>query len=67
VRTIKAGFIATSMTIGKAPKVLCVSPKSVARDLLRRPNRRGIEYLPWWWAQIMWFIRLLPAPFASRL
>ena len=67
VRTIKAGFMATSMTIGKAPKVLCVSPQSVARDLLRRPNRRGIEYLPWWWAQIMWFIRLLPAPFASRL
>ena len=47
VRIIKAGFIATPMTVGKAPPALCASPASVARDLLRRPNRRGIEYLSW--------------------
>jgi len=67
VRIIKAGFMATPMTVGKAPPALCASPESVARDLLRRPNRRGIEYLPCWWSPLMWLIRLLPAPIASKL
>lgn len=67
VRIIKAGFMATPMTAGKAPPWLCASPASVARDLLRRPNRRGMEYLPWWWSPLMLLVRLLPAPLASRL
>ena len=67
VRIIKAGFMATPMTVGKAPPALCASPESVARDLLRRPNRRGIEYLPWWWSPLMQLIRVLPAPIASKL
>lgn len=67
VRIIKAGFMATPMTVGKAPPLLCASPESVARDLLRRPNKRGIEYLPWWWSLLMLFIRLLPSPIASKL
>lgn len=67
VRIIKAGFMATPMTVGNAPPALCASPESVARDLLRRPNRRGIEYLPWWWSPLMRLIRLLPAPIASKL
>jgi hypothetical protein len=67
VRIIKAGFMATPMTVGKAPPALCASPESVARDLLRRPNRRGIEYLPWWWSPLMRLVRLLPAPIASKL
>lgn len=67
VRIIKAGFMATPMTVGKAPPLLCASPASVARDLLRRPNRRGIEYLPWWWMPLMRLVRLLPASLASRL
>jgi len=67
VRIIKAGFMATPMTVGKAPPALCASPDSVARDLLRRPNRRGIEYLPWWWSPLMRLIRLLPASIASKL
>ena len=67
VRIIKAGFMATPMTVGKAPAVLCVSPESVARDLLRRPNKRGVEYLPWWWSPLMLMVRLLPAPVASKL
>ncbi len=67
VRIIKAGFMATPMTVGKAPPALCASPESVANDLLRRPNRRGIEYLPWWWSPLMRLIRLLPAFLASKL
>jgi NAD(P)-dependent dehydrogenase (short-subunit alcohol dehydrogenase family) len=67
VRILKAGFMATPMTVGKAPPALCASPASVARDLLRRPDRRGIEYLPWWWSPLMLMIRLLPAPLAARL
>ena len=67
VRIIKAGFMATPMTLGKAPPALCASPESVARNLLRRPNRRGIEYLPWWWSALMLLIRVLPAPIASKL
>ena len=67
VRIIKAGFMATPMTVGKAPPALCASPESVAHDLLRSPNKRGIEYLPWWWSSLMLLIRLLPAPLASKL
>jgi len=67
VRIIKAGFMATPMTVGKAPPALCASPESVARDLLRSPNKRGIEYLPWWWSPLMLLIRLLPTPLASKL
>jgi len=67
VRIIKAGFMATPMTEGKAPPALCASPESVARDLLRSPNQRGIEYLPWWWSPLMLLIRLLPALLAGKL
>ena len=67
VRILKAGFMATPMTVGKAPAALCASPASLARDLLRHPERRGIEYLPWWWSPLMALIRRLPPSLASRL
>ena len=67
VRIIKAGFIDTKMTVDKAPSFLTVSTHSVAKDLLRRPNRRGIEYLPFWWAPLMFLVRLLPSSVASKL
>ena len=67
VRIVKAGFISTKMTIGKAPSVLCVSPQSVAKNLLRRPESRGIEYLPFWWLPLMLLVRLLPSFVASKL
>ena len=67
IRILEAGFMATPMTVGKAPPALCASPESVARDLLRHPNRRGIEYIPWWWTAIMALIRLVPASVASKL
>ena len=67
IRIIKAGFIATPMSEGKAPKFLCVKPSSLARDLLQRPNHRGIEYLPSWWRIIMFLVKLLPNFVASKL
>lgn len=67
VRILKAGFMATPMTIGKAPPALCASPASVARDLLRHPNRRGMEYIPWFWGPIMDLVRLLPPALAHKL
>ncbi|MEB3322027.1 MAG: SDR family NAD(P)-dependent oxidoreductase, partial [Synechococcaceae cyanobacterium] len=67
VRILKAGFLATPMTIGKAPPALCASPAAIARDLVRRPDRRGIEYLPWWWRPVMGLVRLLPPALARKL
>jgi short-subunit dehydrogenase len=67
IRILKAGFMATPMTIGKAPPALCASPESVARDLLRRPDRRGIEYIPWFWGPIMALVRFLPPAMARKL
>jgi len=67
VRILKAGFMATPMTVGKAPPLLCAQPEQIARDLLRRPHRRGIEYIPWWWAPLMLLIRLLPPALAAKL
>ncbi|WP_259731445.1 SDR family NAD(P)-dependent oxidoreductase [Synechococcus sp. CS-1325] len=67
VRILKAGFMATPMTVGKAPPALCASPELVARALLRRPDRRGMEYIPWWWSAIMLLVRLLPPALARKL
>lgn len=67
VRVIKAGYMDTPMTIGKAPKIFCISTSKVAKILLRRPFKRGIEYLPWFWNPIMFLIRLLPNKIVSKL
>lgn len=67
IRIIKAGFIYTSLTIGKAPKILCISPKFLAKQLLKNSNKRGIEYLPSWWFIIMFLVKRLPVKFISKL
>ena len=67
VRILKAGFIASPMTEGKAPPALCASPEQIARDLLRKPFRRGIETIPWWWRPLMAVVRRLPARLAAKL
>ena len=67
VRILKAGFIESPMTDGKAPPALCASPKQIARDLLRKPLRRGIETIPWWWKPLMSVVRRLPARVAAKL
>ena len=67
VRVIKAGYIDTPMTFGKAPKILCISTTKVAKILLRRPFKRGIEYMPWFWNSIMFLVRLLPNKIVSKL
>lgn len=66
VRILKAGFMATPMTEGKAPAALCASPESIARTLLQKPNQRGIIYLPWWWSGVMTLIRILPGAIATK-
>tara|TARA_Y100001968_G_C19024704_1_gene556862 strand:- start:136 stop:657 length:522 start_codon:yes stop_codon:yes gene_type:complete len=66
-RIIKAGYIATPKTLAKAPKLLCTSSSRIAKILLKKPNRRGIEYLPFWWSIIMNLIKYLPDPLISRL
>lgn len=67
VRILKAGFIASPMTEGKAPALLCANPEQIARDLLRNPHRRGIETIPWWWSPLMALVRRLPVSLAARL
>ncbi|MFM2173236.1 MAG: hypothetical protein RLZZ54_1163 [Cyanobacteriota bacterium] len=67
VRILKAGFIASPMTDGKAPPLLCAQPEQIARDLLRKPFRRGIETIPWWWRPLMAVVRRLPARLAAKL
>ncbi len=67
IRIIKAGFLSTRMSEGKAPKVLSASTSSLAKNLLKNPNKRGIEYYPWWWGAIMFLIKKLPSSLISKL
>jgi len=67
IRIIKAGFIYTSMTIGKAPKILCASKKYVAKILINKPYKEGIEYLPFWWFFVMKIVSILPKSIISNL
>jgi len=67
IRIIKPGFMATPMSEGKAPKMLCISPNEVAKTLLKNPNKEGIEYLPFWWSVIMLIIRFLPRKIINKL
>lgn len=67
IRILKAGFISSPMTEGKAPSLLCTAPETIARDLLRHPQRRGMEYIPWWWDPVMKLVRRLPPALAAKL
>ncbi len=67
IRIIKAGFIYTSMTIGKAPKILCANKKYVAKILINKPYKEGIEYLPFWWFFVMKIVSILPKSIISKL
>ncbi len=55
------------MTFGRAPKILCIKTSVVAKLLMRSPNKRGIEYLPFWWGLVMKLVTILPAKIASKL
>lgn len=67
VRIFKAGYIKTRMSIGKAPAILFLSPKKLAKIILKNPNKRGIEYLPWWWGFIMKIVKYLPKSLLAKL
>lgn len=66
IRIIKAGFMKTPMALN-APNFLTVSTNKVADYLMRKPQKRGIEYLPWWWFIIMFVVRNLPKKYAAKL
>ena len=67
VRIFKAGYIKTRMSIGRAPATLFLSPQKLAKTILKNPNKRGIEYLPWWWGFIMKIIKYSPKLLLSKL
>lgn len=67
VRIIKAGYMDTEMTKGKAPKILCAKTNYIAKTLLKRPDKRGSEYIPLWWSPLMFIIKLLPDSIVSKL
>jgi len=67
VRIFKAGFIRTRMSIGKGPAILFLSPKKLAKTILKNPNKRGIEYIPWWWGFIMKILKYLPESLLAKL
>ncbi|MDC3232480.1 SDR family NAD(P)-dependent oxidoreductase [Prochlorococcus sp. AH-716-A09] len=67
VRIFKAGFIRTRMSIGKAPEILYLSPKKLAKRILENPNKRGIEYQPWWWFFVIKILKYLPYFLLARL
>ncbi len=67
VRIIKAGFIDTKMTKGKAPKILCAKPSKLAKYLLNKPNKSGVEYQPNWWRFVMFIVKILPKKLISKL
>ena len=66
IRIIKAGFMKTPMA-SNAPSIISISTNKVAEYLMRRPEKRGIEYLPWWWSIIMFIVRNLPTKYAAKL
>ena len=53
--------------IKKAPKILCASKKYIAKELINKPEREGIEYLPFWWLIVMKIISILPKSIISKL
>lgn len=69
VLTIKPGFVATPMTAGlPLPAPLVASPQRVATDIVRAIGRsRDSLYTPWFWAEVMLAIRLLPSFVFKRL
>ena len=67
VRIIKAGYMATEMTKDKVPDFLCINTKNVAKILLKNNSRRGVEYLPWYWAPVMFLVKLMPNSLISKL
>jgi len=63
VITIKPGFVRTRLTEGKVnpQSPLLASPEKVAGDIFKAVKHgSNICYTPWFWAYIMWIIRLIP-------
>lgn len=61
VVTIKPGFVDTPMTSEFKKGMLWASPDQVAGGIVRAiDQRRGVAYVPWFWAGIMLVIKHIP-------
>jgi len=61
VLTIKPGFVDTPMTDQLKKGALWASPDRVATGIVRAiDRRRGVVYVPWFWAGIMFVIKHIP-------
>ncbi len=68
IRVIKTGYINTKMIkYKKVPKFLITNKKNFSKLLLKNINKRGFEYLPFWWGPIMLIIKILPRSLMGNL
>lgn len=66
---IRPGFVDTPMTKDlPLPRALVATPDDVARRIATAIERRkDVVYVPWFWALILWVIRVIPPPVFKRL
>lgn len=68
VMTVKPGFVDTPMTRDFDKNMLWTTPEKIASGIYNAlQKKKDIVYLPWFWALIMWIIRLIPEPIFKRL
>ena len=68
ILTIKPGFVATPMTAHVPQNALFASPEQIAKGIIQAVDRRkDVVYVPWFWAGIMFMIRLVPGRFFKKL
>jgi len=68
VITVKPGFVDTAMTFGRSGLFLVASPERVASAVYKAIRQgKDIAYVPWFWRQIMFLIRLIPESVFKRM
>ena len=67
IRIIKAGLIKTKMSIDAGPKFLMADPDEMAKYLLNDPYKNGVEYQPFFWKIVMFFLKFAPSFVINKL
>ncbi len=68
VLTIKPGFVDTPMTTRFKKGLLWSTPEKIALCISSAIEKRlDVVYAPWFWAGIMWVIRLIPERLFKKL